>query len=120
MRLDLDLDASICHACLSFVSVALDGGDEAEVARQARRITPDLWEEGLAHLALGSVRRACELGVLDAHAALDDLEQNAGRSHTARAIVSRLAEMLSRRTRAEMRLEVFARDRLPLAPPELN
>jgi hypothetical protein len=120
MRLDLDLDAGICHACLSFVSFALDGGDAAEIARQVRRITPDLWAEGLAELALGSVRRACERGVLDAHAALDDLERNAGRSRTARAIVRRLAEMLSRRTRTEMRLETFARDRLPLAPPELN
>jgi hypothetical protein len=120
MRLDLDLNAGICHACLSLVSFALDGGDAAEIARQVRRITPDLWEEGLAELALGSVRRACERGVLDAHAALDDLERNAGRSHTARAIVRRLAETLSRRTRTEMRLETFARDRLPLAPPELN
>jgi len=120
MRLDLDLDAGICHACLSFVSFALDAGDSAEIARQVRRMTPDLWEDGLADLALASVRRACERGVLDAQAALDDLERKAGRSQTARAIVRRLAEMLSRRTRTEMRLESFARDRLPLAPPELN
>jgi len=66
------------------------------------------------------VRVACGRGVLDAHAALDDLERNAARSHTARAIVRRLPETLSRRTRTEMRLETFARDRLPLAPPELN
>ena len=120
MRLDLDLDAGICHACLSFVSFALDVGDSAEITRQVRRMTPDLWEDGLAELALASVHRACERGVLDAQAALDDLERNAGRSQTARAIVRRLAEMLSRRTRTEMRLESFARDRLPLAPPELN
>ena len=119
-RLDLDLDAGICHACLSFVSFALDDGDLAEIARQVKRMTPDLWEEGLAELAFAAVRRACERDVLDAHAALDDLEHNAGRSHTARAIVRRLAEKLSRRTRTEMRFETFARDRVPLAPPELN
>lgn len=119
-RLDLDLDVGICHACLSFVSFALDRGDAAEIARQVRRITPDLWEEGLSEQAFAAVRHACEQGVRDADAALVDLERSAGRSSTARAIVRRLAEMLSRRSRIELRLETFARDRLPLAPPELN
>jgi hypothetical protein len=119
-RLDIDLDAGICHACLSFVSFALDGGDRAEIARQSRRVTADLWEEGLAEIALAAVRRAFELGVPDAHLALADLERNAGRSATARSIVRRLAEELTRRTRTEMRLEALARDRLSLAPPDLN
>ena len=118
--LELDLDAGICHACLSFVSFALDSGDPADIARQTRRVTVDLWHEGLAELAFAAVRRACERGAPDAQAALADLEQNGGMSSTARSMVRRLAEELSRRTRKEMRLETLARDRLRLAPPELN
>jgi hypothetical protein len=118
--LDVDLDAGICHACLSFVSFALDEGDPVEIARQIRCMTPDLWEDGLAESALAAVRRACELGVPDAEAALEDLERKRGRSSVARSIVRRLAEELSRRTRTEMSLEALARDRLRSAPPELN
>ena len=118
--LDLDLDGGICHACLSFVSLALDEGDPLETARQIRRMTPELWDDGLAEPALAAVRRACELGVPDAEAALADLERRCGRSSVARSIVRRLADELSRRTRTEMRLERLARDRLRLAAPELN
>lgn len=118
--LDLDLNAGICHACLSFVSFALDGGDDREIAGRLRAMTPDLWADGLAEPALAAVRRACELGVPDAQAALADLESRGGRSSAARSIVRRLAEELSRRTRTEMRLEALARERLLTAPPELN
>ena len=119
-KLEVDLDGGICHACLSFVSFALDSGDEAEVARETRRMTPYLWEDGLAEPALTAVRRACERGVTDADAALTDLEQKGGRSSVARSIVLRLAGELSRRTRTQLRVEALARDRLPLASPELN
>lgn len=118
--LDLDLDAGICHACLSFVSLALDQGDPDEIARQIRRMTPDLWDDGLAEPALAAVRRACGFGVPDAEAALADLERHCGRSSVARSIVRRLAEELSSRDRTEIRLETLARDRLWLALPELN
>jgi hypothetical protein len=119
-KLELDLDEGICHACLSFVCFALDRGDPREIARETRRITRDLWADGLAEPALAAVRVAFELGIRDAEAALADLERNGGRSSVARAIVRRLAEDLSRRTRAQMRLESLARDRLRLAPPDLN
>ncbi len=118
--LDLDLDVGICYACLSFVSFALDRGDPAEIAGELRRMTPDLWGEGLAEPALTAVRRARELGVPDAEAALADLERRGGRSPVARAIVRRLADELRQRTRAAMSLERLARDRLRSAPPELN
>jgi hypothetical protein len=118
--LDLDLNTGICHACLSFVSVALDRGDRREIARELRRMTPDLWHDGLAEPAIAAVRRACELGVADAEAALAELERHGGRSVVARSIVRRLAEELSRRTRTAMRLETLARGRLGQAPPELN
>ena len=118
--LEIGLDVGICHACLSFVSFALDRGDPAEIARETRRVTRDLWEEGLAEVALAAARRACDLGIPDAHAALADLERNGGKSATAHALVRRLAADLSRRTRTEMRLEALTRDRLTLAPPEMN
>jgi hypothetical protein len=48
-ELDLDLNAAgICHACLSFVSFALDDGDPSEISRQIRHMTPILWIDGLA------------------------------------------------------------------------
>ena len=119
-KLDLDAQAPICVACLSFVSFALDSGEPARVAGELRRVTPDLWAEGLAEVALAAVRRAAEHGVPDADAALVDLERNAAHSSVARAIVRRLAEELSHRTRTEMRLEAQARDRIGQAPPELN
>ncbi|MFN8185612.1 MAG: hypothetical protein U0R69_00885 [Gaiellales bacterium] len=118
--LDLDLEIGVCHACLSFVSFALADGDPAEIARQVRGMTPDLWDDGLAEPALAAVRHARDLRVPDAEAALADLERRGGRSPVARSIVRRLAEDLRRRTHTEMRLEALARDRLRSAPPELN
>jgi hypothetical protein len=119
--LDLDLEvAGVCHACLSFVSLAMDAGDAAAIERELRRMTPDLWEDGLAEPALAAVRRACELDVPDAEAALADLEQHAGRSVVARETVRRLAAELSRRAHAGRRVRAHARDRPRPAHPELN
>ena len=61
------------------------------LAPKLRRITRDLWEDGLAEPALAAVRLAAEQGVPDAPEALADLERNGGTSVTARAIVRRLA-----------------------------
>jgi len=117
--LDIDLDKGICHACLCVVSFALDRGNPAEIAGEVRRMTPDLWADGLAEHALAAARRARERGVPDAEAALAELEGEGGRSRMARAIVLRLAAELSRRTRTEMRLGATARERFPPSP-ELN
>jgi len=120
-ELDVDLDVGICHACLSFVSFALDDGDPSEISRWIRRMTPDLWYDGLAEPALAAVRRACDRGVPDAEAALVDLARKGGRSSVARSIVRRLAEELSRRTRTEVQhLEALARKRPPPAAPGWN
>lgn len=100
-RLELDLDDGVCWACLSFVSFALDKGDPAEIRLWLRRMTPDLWEDGLWAQATRAVRRACERGLPDAAAALAELERAGGRSVVARAIVLRLARELSARARAE-------------------
>jgi hypothetical protein len=119
--LDLDVGRTgICYACLSFVSFPLDAGDEREARSWARRMTPFIWEEGLAEHALEAVRKARDDGVAGAEACLADLEARGGRSVVARAIVLRLAADLTQRTRTEMRLEAAARPRLALAPPEWN
>ena len=47
-RLDLDLDDTpICLACLSFVALPLGSGDEREARSWARRMSLDIWAEGL-------------------------------------------------------------------------
>ena len=118
-ELELTL-AGVCLACLSFVSFPLDDGDEREVARALRAMTPDLWEDGLEAQALAAVRAACGRGVRDGPAALVELESIGPRSAVAREIVRRLASMLVAHERKGRRLEDLARARLTLAPPELN
>lgn len=89
--LDLDVEAvGICHACLLFVSFALDAGDELEIRRTVRSFTPDLWAEGLALPARASLERALQGGAADADAAIADIETNGARSRIAEAIVRRL------------------------------
>lgn len=95
-ELELDLER-VCHACLSFVSFALEDGTPPEVAGALRRMTRDLWSDGLDEQAPAAVRRACERGVPYAGEALADLEQRGARSTVARAIVRRLAAELNAR-----------------------
>ena len=118
-QLELTL-AGVCLACLSFVSCPLDDGDEREVARQVRAMTPWLWADGLDAQALAAVRAACERGIRDGPAALAELESLGSRSAVAREVVRGLASMLVARERQNRRLEALARPRLPLAAPELN
>jgi hypothetical protein len=118
-EVNLDLDG-ICLACLSIVSFAIDGGDPREIAGALRRMTPDLWDDGLAEQALVAAIRARDAGAVHGEKAVACLEQHAGQSSVARAMVRRLAEELTRRPQTEIALESRARGRLPLAPPELN
>jgi len=39
LELDVD-DIAICHACLSFVSLAIDSGNERQVAGSITRMAP--------------------------------------------------------------------------------
>lgn len=119
-KLDIGIDIPICYACLSFVSLSLDRDDPGEARHWARRLAPDLWCEGLEEPALASVRRACARGEPHAAEALADLEERGGRSPVAWAIVLKLAAELSRRVHTEIAVAQVARERLPLAPPELN
>jgi hypothetical protein len=120
-RLEIDVRrANVCLACLSFVSWPVGEGDEREALSWARKMTPDLWHEGLSEYALPLVAAARAEGVRDAEAAFADLDARGAQSAVARALVLRLADDLSRRTRTEMQLEAAARERLALAPPGLN
>jgi hypothetical protein len=118
-QLDLSL-AGVCLACLSFVSFAVDDGDERDIARQVRVMTPHLWEDGLDIQAFAAVRAACQRGVRDGPLCLADLESRGARSPVAREIVLRLAHLLVSETATQTALEARARPRLALAPPELN
>jgi hypothetical protein len=119
--LDLDLSTmDICYPCLSFVSFPLADGDITRARREARRVAPDLWDEGLEGQAVASLGRARDAGVRDAGAALLQVEVGGGRSPVVRAIVLRLAADLAERTAREDDLIAAASTRLPLAPPELN
>lgn len=94
-RLDLDLNsAGICVACLTFVAFPLDLGDERDARREARRLTPILWDEGL-ELTLGlALETAKRDGSRGAQAAIDDVRSNGARSPVVRAAVWRLAELM--------------------------
>ena len=118
--LDVGLDSGICFACLGVVAMALDFGGPGDVARELRRMTPDLWADGLSEVAIAAVRRTRDTGVPDADVALADLEERGGRSVVARAIVQKLAEELSRRVHTTARVEKTARGGSLLAPPEWN
>ena len=119
-RLDLDVSSlGICHACLSFVSMALDSGDERAVRRELNRVAPDLWEEGLALPVRAALERARKRGDPDAETAIAHVERAGARSPVVKAIVRRLAEDLSRRVHEEFAREFPAGTVLPLRREEV-
>ena len=118
-RLDLSLDG-ICLACLSFVSQPVVQGDLAATRTWVRRMTPDLWADGLDELALAAVRCARARGEPDAAEALEELESRGPRSGVAREIVLALAEKLARWEERQRSVVARARPRLPPARPDLN
>lgn len=102
-ELDLELDdLPICLACLSFVSIAIDSGDEHEIRRWTTKMTPDLWEEGLALPTRLAVERAHRRGVANAAEALADIDQRGPWSPVARAVVRRLGEALADRAQGDL------------------
>jgi hypothetical protein len=116
-ELDLDVDdVGICHACLSTVSFAIDGGNPHKIAGAVHSMTPYLWDEGLALPAQIALERACRRGIVNADAALGDVRSLGARSRVARAIVRRLGADLSARAKGDLTKMGF--ERWP--PPELN
>jgi hypothetical protein len=102
-ELDLDVDdLAICHACLSFVSFAIDSGDDHKVTCSIRQIAPDLWAEGLAEPVGMALRRARERGVPNANEAIRSVAERGPRSQIVRAIVRRLAADLSTRAQGDL------------------
>jgi hypothetical protein len=116
-ELDIELDEiGICHACLSFVSFPLGDGDERRARREARRIAPDLWREGLALPAKRALRRARDRGVAGAREACVEAETAGGRSAIACAIVMRLAAIQAERAKGDVLKMGFQ----PWPPPDWN
>ena len=92
-RLEVPLDG-ICLLCLSMVSSAVRGGDERDIRSWVRRMTPDLWHDGLGEIALRHVGAAAADDA-EAKDALADLERDGPRSAMARAIVFDLERRLA-------------------------
>lgn len=88
------MTAGICLPCLTFVAFPLDSGDEGEARREARKMTPVLWEEGLELAVLVALETAKRNGVSDAVEAIEHVGHQGHRSHVVDAIVWRLAEQL--------------------------
>lgn len=85
------MTVGVCLPCLSFAAFPLDLGDERTARREARRLTPDLWAEGLELPTLLALERARRDGVRDAEEAVEDVRMNGAHSAVVRAIVWRLA-----------------------------
>jgi hypothetical protein len=101
-RLELDVhDIPICLACLSFVSMAIRGGDEADIRYEVNRMTPELWAEGLEQPLRLALARAVEAEVPLAREALADLDGRRGRSLIAKAVVRRLGHQLDDHARGD-------------------
>jgi hypothetical protein len=101
--LDLDVDdIAICHACLSFVTLALDSGDDRKVASSITRFAPDLWAEGLALPVRLALERARKRGVANAEEAIAAVERRGPRSQVVRVIIRRLAADLSARAQGDL------------------
>ena len=109
-------DVPICHACLSFVSFAVDRGDEREVHRETNRMTPDLWAEGLERPVRMALARACERGVPHADEAAQDVAMRGPRSSIAKAVVRRLGADLAAYAKGDLLKMGFE----PWPPAELT
>jgi hypothetical protein len=97
-ELELDVDRlPICLACLSIVSMQIDGGNVRKINGAVQQMTPDLWEEGLELPAWTALEEARNRGVPGAEEAIADVLVRGSRSTVARAIVRLLAEQLNER-----------------------
>ena len=86
--------AGVCLPCLTFVAFPLDLGDERKARREARRLAPELWADGLEATTLAALERARADGVPGAAAAILDVRRAGARSEVVQTIVWRLAEQM--------------------------
>jgi hypothetical protein len=76
-QLELDvMTAGICLPCLTFVAFPLHAGDERQARREARKLTPDLWGEGLELAVLVALETAKRDGVSGAAEAIDEVQRH--------------------------------------------
>lgn len=85
----------VCPACISFVSMEIDHGNERRVAGQITSFAPLLWGEGLGDLVRAELRTRAGGGDDAATEALEELEARRERSPIFRAVVRRLAAELA-------------------------
>jgi len=98
LELELDVDRMpICLACLSIVSMQLDGGNQRRINGAVQSMTPDLWAEGLELPAWTALEEARDREVPGAEEAIADVLEHGCHSTVARAIVRLLAEQLAER-----------------------
>ena len=94
-QLELDVMTSgVCLACLTFVAFPLDSGNEREARREARKLTPDLWQDGLKLTVLVALETAKRHGVSAACEAIEAVHRLGPRAPIVEAVVWRLAEQL--------------------------
>lgn len=105
-QLELDVMSSgICLPCLTFVAFPLDSGDERTAKREARKLAPILWAEGLELPVMLALETAERDGVGGASEAIEAIRSQGARAPVVEAIVWRLAgqlveDMHRRRARA--------------------
>jgi hypothetical protein len=118
-RLEIPFDG-ICLACLSFVSSAVRSGDARDVHTWVRRMTPELWSDGLDEIVTEALVRHSDREDADAVEAHADVVRDGSRTTIARAVVLDLALRLAEHEEESRRLfeEVMTRD--PGSAPELN
>ena len=93
--LELELhSAGVCLACLTFAAFPLDSGDERTARREARKLKPDLWAEGLELTTMLALETARRDGVAGAAEAVQEIGRDGWRSPVVDAIVWRLAELM--------------------------
>lgn len=94
-QLELDVMTSgICLPCLTFVAFPLDAGRDREARREARKLAPDLWEEGLELTTMRALEAAQRDGVGGVEQAIEDVRRHGARARVVEEIVWRLAEQL--------------------------
>ena len=93
--LELELySAGVCLPCLTFVAFPLGSGDERTARREARKLAPDLWAEGLELTTMLALETARRDGVPAAEQAIEDVRRDGWRSLVVHAIVWRLAGLM--------------------------
>jgi hypothetical protein len=95
----------VCPACICFVAIEIDHGNERRVADEITSFAPLLWE-GLGEVVRGELERRVRGGDEEARVALAELVVRRERSPVFRAVVRRLAAELSegvRRSRVASR-----------------